>query len=95
MKISSHIANCCLLHGCQYKNTDCPITTGDIKQEKPCKKCSKEEAAKIIMQVHKDTPEEWATKMSNEELCDSLKGCIKEVLPKAALNELIIRFHKR
>lgn len=95
MKIGSHISNCCLWHGCKYESKDCPITTGDMKQEKPCKKCSKEEAAKIIAKEHKETIGEWAAKMSNDELCNYLKGCIKEVLPKAALEELIIRFHKK
>jgi len=34
-----HRTHCCWLHGCKYGDKDCPVVTGEIKQEYPCEDC--------------------------------------------------------
>jgi len=37
-----HRAHCCILHGCKYGSSDCPVETGKIKQEFVCETCNAE-----------------------------------------------------
>ncbi len=32
--------HCCLLHGCKYRDTNCPVANGVVKQEYLCEQCS-------------------------------------------------------
>lgn len=34
-----HQTHCCVMHGCKYGNSDCPVVTGEIVQEYPCEDC--------------------------------------------------------
>lgn len=34
-----HQTHCCVMHGCKYGNSDCPVVTGEIIQEYPCEDC--------------------------------------------------------
>lgn len=35
----NHLENCCLVHGCIYGSTECPITTKKEEQTKICGIC--------------------------------------------------------
>ena len=35
-----HATHCCLLHGCKYAYTDCPVLKGKIKQLYLCESCT-------------------------------------------------------
>lgn len=37
-----HRTHCCILHGCKYGSSDCPVETGKIKQEFVCETCNAE-----------------------------------------------------
>lgn len=32
-----HKENCCILHGCKYRNFDCPISLGILPSNYPCR----------------------------------------------------------
>ena len=34
-----HASHCCALHGCKYGDKDCPVFSGEIKQEYTCESC--------------------------------------------------------
>ena len=34
-----HRTHCCIKHGCKYGDEDCPVTTGEIKQDYECEDC--------------------------------------------------------
>ena len=36
-------SHCCLEHGCKYGHSDCPVTTGLVKQDYPCELCDPQE----------------------------------------------------
>jgi len=94
MKLGSHIANCCFIHGCKY-NSSCPILEDDMPQHHPCPKCSNEDKDIIEARrkkIHKDTPEEWASKLTDKELFDHLDGLEWDDNSLAVLNEMMKRF---
>lgn len=35
----AHQTHCCWLHGCKYGDDDCPVVTGELKQECACEDC--------------------------------------------------------
>lgn len=35
-EIGVHKTHCCRKHGCKYGDDDCPVVSGEIKQEYPC-----------------------------------------------------------
>lgn len=35
----THVAHCCVLHGCKYGDDDCPVASGEIGQAAPCEQC--------------------------------------------------------
>ena len=37
--IGVHIAHCCKWHGCKYGDPDCPVVSGEVKQEVLCWRC--------------------------------------------------------
>ena len=37
-----HRTHCCKEHGCKYRNDDCPVANGRIKQSGPCEECGLE-----------------------------------------------------
>ena len=48
-----HRTHCCSQHGCKYNNKDCPVVSGDIKQDYPCEDCHDEQAfGKVIVASH-------------------------------------------
>jgi hypothetical protein len=34
-----HAAHCCKEHGCKYGNPECPVVSGEVKQDYPCEEC--------------------------------------------------------
>ena len=38
-KYGVHASHCCVLHGCKYGDEDCPVVSGEIKQEYICEDC--------------------------------------------------------
>jgi hypothetical protein len=48
-----HRTHCCSEHGCKYGNDDCPVVSGDVKQDYPCETCSDEmDYGKSIRATH-------------------------------------------
>lgn len=47
VKNSDHLTNCCVVHGCKYGATDCPVETGVSMQTLPCSFCPDEVDALI------------------------------------------------
>lgn len=45
---SPHQSHCCAKHGCKYNNDDCPVATGQVKQDYPCEDCAHSECAVIL-----------------------------------------------
>jgi hypothetical protein len=37
--IGVHAAHCCKWHGCKYGDLDCPVVSGEVKQEYLCEDC--------------------------------------------------------
>lgn len=37
--IGVHVTHCCKWHGCKYGDPDCPVASGEIKQEYLCDYC--------------------------------------------------------
>lgn len=37
-----HQTHCCIEHGCKYGDEDCPVTSGEIKQDYICEWCSED-----------------------------------------------------
>lgn len=40
----THITHCCVLHGCKYGDSDCPVATEDAVQEYACEWCPTEDS---------------------------------------------------
>ena len=40
--IGVHITHCCKWHGCKYGDPDCPVVSGEVKQEYLCEWCIEE-----------------------------------------------------
>jgi len=38
-KIGVHRTHCCLLHGCKYRDENCPVELGEIDQDYICEDC--------------------------------------------------------
>ena len=34
-----HRTHCCIKHGCKYNDKDCPVVSGEIKQDYLCQDC--------------------------------------------------------
>lgn len=79
MKLGLHMEHCCFTHGCKYNDKECPIISGDIKQNYPCENCSPEEAKEVNKyKKGDDSPMEWAQKMPDEELCKYIEDKYKK-----------------
>lgn len=39
MGIGVHLTHCCVIHGCKYRDDDCPVADGTKQQEYPCETC--------------------------------------------------------
>lgn len=39
-KWGGHKSHCCTLHGCKYRDSDCPVVTNQVKQDYLCEYCS-------------------------------------------------------
>ena len=37
--IEVHKTHCCILHGCKYRDNNCPVITEQIKQIYSCEEC--------------------------------------------------------
>ena len=37
--IGVHASHCCKWHGCKYGDPDCPVVSGEVKQEYLCEWC--------------------------------------------------------
>ena len=38
-KYRVHATHCCIIHGCKYGDEDCPVESGEVKQEYICEWC--------------------------------------------------------
>ena len=38
-KYGVHRTHCCIKHGCKYGDKDCPVVSGEIKQDYTCESC--------------------------------------------------------
>jgi len=38
----THRTHCCILHGCKYGNDECPVVSGEIRQDYTCEDCSRD-----------------------------------------------------
>ena len=38
-KIGVHRTHCCILHGCKYGDSDCPVVNAQVKQDYTCEDC--------------------------------------------------------
>jgi hypothetical protein len=43
-----HPSHCCAKHGCKYGDPDCPVESGEQKQDHPCEQCGEEEFAVVL-----------------------------------------------
>lgn len=39
MNIGPHVTHCCVIHGCKYRDDDCPVVLGIAEQDGPCEDC--------------------------------------------------------
>lgn len=37
--VHDHLNHCCSVHGCKFKDDDCPVVSGLLKQNYPCREC--------------------------------------------------------
>lgn len=37
--IGVHATHCCFIHGCKYRDDDCPVVTGKVEQKYLCEDC--------------------------------------------------------
>jgi len=37
--IGVHETHCCIIHGCKYGDSDCPVSLGEAPQVFPCEDC--------------------------------------------------------
>ena len=69
-KYGVHRTHCCVLHGCKYGDEDCPVESGEIKQDYICESCSMDGIKKVEeiqdLLVFRD--------VSDENLLDNLMG---------------------
>jgi len=70
-----HITHCCYLHGCKYGYDDCPVSTGEVKQEYVCEYCSDEGYKEV-----KEITSLIGKKMIDKEELESLIERYKEEL---------------
>ena len=38
-RIGVHRTHCCILHGCKYGDSDCPVVNAQVKQDYTCEDC--------------------------------------------------------
>lgn len=38
--IGVHASHCCVLHGCKYRDDDCPVESGQVEQKYLCEICA-------------------------------------------------------
>jgi len=69
-KYGVHRTHCCVLHGCKYGDEDCPVVSGEIKQDYTCESCDMDGIKKVEdiqdLLVFRD--------VSDEDILDSLMG---------------------
>jgi len=69
-KYGVHRTHCCVLHGCKYSDDDCPVVSGEIKQDYTCESCDMDGIKQVEdikdLLVFRD--------VSNEDLLDNLMG---------------------
>ena len=84
-----HRTHCCILHGCKYGDEDCPVRSGEIKQDYTCESCDMDGIKKIeeiqSLLVFRD--------VSDKEILDKLidmcleHGNTTYIIPKEELEE--------
>jgi len=88
-KYGVHRTHCCILHGCKYSNKDCPVVSGEAKQEYLCECCS-ENGIKSIDEIKNIS---IFLCLSNRELLERLmdiclvQGNMAYIIPKQKLEE--------
>jgi hypothetical protein len=45
-----HQTHCCIKHGCKYGDEDCPVASGEIKQDYVCEWCG-EDGVKTVDEI--------------------------------------------
>jgi hypothetical protein len=47
-RAGTHIAHCCIRHGCKYGRPDCPVKSGEFEQEYDCEHCDEDAEAQPV-----------------------------------------------
>ena len=48
---SVHTRHCCILHGCKYNDSDCPVATGLVKQDYVCERCVMDDGIQTLQEL--------------------------------------------
>jgi hypothetical protein len=70
-----HTRHCCFKHGCKYGDEDCPVATGEEKQEYKCESCNWESdeiqpVLDLLNQAFKSDPNAIYSIMTNRVPCN-------------------------
>lgn len=79
-KYGVHASHCCIEHGCKYGDEDCPVASGEIRQEYICEYCD-DDGIKSIDELFKPM---WEKQLKRVEQCaqrqDSLNEQLKDLV---------------
>ena len=56
-KYGVHQTHCCVKHGCKYNDEDCPVVSGEIKQDYICESCDYDDI-KTVDELFEDMKKE-------------------------------------
>ena len=70
----AHITHCCVMHGCKYREDDCPVVNEIVEQEYVCETCSDYEGIQSL----EDLKEHLQLYQEVEELKKEIEQCERE-----------------
>lgn len=91
-KIGVHVAHCCARHGCKYGQRDCPVKTGQYKQDHPCEQCGEPEEvaspliAALRAAVAEEIPAAPTTLMGDDLAAERLAADIARGVKRGGVN---------
>lgn len=53
----THAAHCCILHGCNYGQDDCPVNSGSVLQKYLCEECEDdgiESVEELLLRIRRE-----------------------------------------
>lgn len=60
--VGTHISHCCAMHGCKYRDEDCPVALNTEEQTQACPYCTSSRTLSVRMeQMEKEL--EWSKKL--------------------------------